>query len=387
MKQVIEYYPSRDNNVQTFKRGTLVEVHISDIHFGALDSKYQYDTLNSQFLEVINTVHFDILSIDGDLFDHKFLSNSDAIMYATMFINRCVAICKQKNATLVLIHGTNEHDANQLKLFYHYLNDNELDIRIVEHAKFEYIKGAKILCIPEEYGKGKEYYENLLYSGIYDGVFMHGTYKNAIYGKNEEDLDSSREPVFSMNNFSLCRSAIISGHVHTAGCYDKYFYYNGSPLRWRFGEEEDKGFSIVLRDLDTGAHYFEFFPIISERYDTINLDHMLMEDPKHVIEHVKNLQANGIHNIRIEFTIDNEENLNIIKSYYKNNGTVKIKADVQKTKQDIQAEQILTERYKEYDYIMDKNLSEYEILTRYINQNKGYAYITTDELIAILNEM
>ena len=64
MKKVIEYYPSKDN-LQTFKRGTLVEVHISDIHFGALDSKYQYDTLNSQFLDVINNIHFDILSIDG----------------------------------------------------------------------------------------------------------------------------------------------------------------------------------------------------------------------------------------------------------------------------------------------------------------------------------
>ena len=42
---------------------------------------------------------------------------------------------------------------------------------------------------------------------------------------------------------------------------------------------------------------------------------------------------------------------------------------------------------KEYDYIFDKTLSEYEIMSRYINQNKGYKYISADELIEFLNEI
>ena len=44
----------------------------------------------------------------------------------------------------------------------------------------------------------------------------------------------------------------------------------------------------------------------------------------------------------------------------------------------------LQERYSDYDYILDDNLSSYEKLTRYINQNKGYEYITTDQLIEVV---
>ena len=101
------------------KRGTLTEIHISDIHFGVMDPKVQFDILSDQFIAKIAQIKFDILSIDGDLFDHKFLSNSDAVMYATKFIDILVFLCRNANATLVLLHGTESHDARQLKLFYH----------------------------------------------------------------------------------------------------------------------------------------------------------------------------------------------------------------------------------------------------------------------------
>ena len=37
-------------------------------------------------------------------------------------------------------------------------------------------------------------------------------------------------------------------------------------------------------------------------------------------------------------------------------------------------------------FVLDKSLSEYEILSRYINHNKGYEYITTETLINLLEE-
>ena len=91
------------NNIS---RGTLTEIHIADIHFGAIDPKLQYNILKEQFIDKIVNVPFDILSINGDLFDHKFMSNSDVIMYACLFINNLVEICKNKNATFVMIAGT-----------------------------------------------------------------------------------------------------------------------------------------------------------------------------------------------------------------------------------------------------------------------------------------
>ena len=46
------------------KRGTLTEVHISDIHFGAFDPKVQYNILKEQFLDKINQLpRIDLISI------------------------------------------------------------------------------------------------------------------------------------------------------------------------------------------------------------------------------------------------------------------------------------------------------------------------------------
>ena len=368
-------------------RGTIQEVHISDIHFGVMDPKVQYDILNEQFIKKIEGLPFNIISIDGDLFDHKFLSNSDTIMYACQFVDKLVNLCRSKNATLVLLHGTESHDAKQLKLFYHYLEDPTIDIRIVESARFEMIQGAKVLCIPEEYNKGRLYYQQLLYnSGFYDTVFMHGTIKGSIYGADKEDLDNPKNPVFDINSFNSCTGPIIAGHVHIAGCYDTHMYYNGSPYRWCFGEEQPKGFLYVLHNLDTHQYYVHFEEIVSFRYDTINLDSMVNEDPKKVIEYIKSLQAQGIDNIRVEFTLGDNDWLNIIKQYYKNNSTVKIKADTVEVREQAKQSTEFEEKYNQYSYIFDPQLTPYQILSRYINENKGFVYITADELIEILKD-
>ena len=44
----------------------------------------------------------------------------------------------------------------------------------------------------------------------------------------------------------------------------------------------------------------------------------------------------------------------------------------------------LNTKYSGYDYILDDNLSPEDKLTRYINQEIGYEYITVDELKQII---
>lgn len=362
------------------------EIHIADLHFGAIEPQKQYMILEEQFLSRIETIQFDIVSINGDLFDHKFMANSDSIMYATLLVKRLVDICRVKGATLIIINGTPLHDSMQLKLFYQYMSDRTVDVRIIETVRFEYIKGKKVLCIPEIYGKPKEYYENFLYnSGMYDAVYMHGTLRGAIFGKNEADLGSIREPVFDMQHFNLCKGPIISGHLHIPGCYNSHFYYCGSPYTWKFGEEVDKGFIVLLHNTESREYYVHFEPIQAFRYETFNLDDMIKGDPKNIIEYVQNLKNQGIDHIRIQFTIDNEETLNIVKNYYKTDPSIKIETE-DKAVQIMKASEEMADKYKEYEYIFDKGLSPYEITARYINQNKGYSYITAEELIQILND-
>ena len=92
--------------------GAVVEVHIADIHFGAVDPEKEYQILVEQFIKPISNLKFDILSIDGDLFDKKFLASSPAIDYANRFIMDCVSLCEMYDATMIVLAGTKSHDAD-----------------------------------------------------------------------------------------------------------------------------------------------------------------------------------------------------------------------------------------------------------------------------------
>ena len=393
------YFQSNEEFIYNLKqkenqvRGTLIEAHISDIHFGALQPNIQYDILKEQFIqELYKLPKLDIISINGDLFDHKFMANSDAIYFASIFVNDLVELAKIKNSTIVIIHGTQLHDANQLKLFYHYIHDDTVDIRIVEHVRFEYIKGAKILCIPEINGLSMDYYKDFLYnSGEYDACFMHGTFEGAIYGAKVNEKEENKAPVFNMNHFKMCKGPIISGHVHIPGCFQKHFYYTGSPYTYKFGEDVTKGFYILLHNLDTQQYYINLQEIYSFIYRTINLDDMVSADPKEVINYINKLkEEQNIDNIRIEFSREDldeyKSNLDILKSYYKNNSSVKInienKAAIELKKTQAEFE----EKYKQFMFINDTSLTEYEKLVMYINIKKGFKFITVDKLKELLEK-
>lgn len=364
----------------------LVEIHTADIHFGAMDPKVQYELLMERLVNKIAPIHFDAFFINGDLFHHKFMSNSDAVMYALLFVDEIAKLCRRNNATLVLLHGTYSHDADQLKLFYRYYGSG-IDIRIVEHMQFEDIKGTKVLCIPEEYGKGYEYYENaLFYSGDYDMVAMHGNIKGAIYGMNQADLNATKNPTFDIRCFHRCNGPILCGHVHVAGCYQNHIYYSGSPLRWKFGEEQDKGFIVCIYHPVSHQYYIHFETIESFRYDTINLDDMLKSEPKEIIEHIMYLKSQGIDYIKIRFSEVNATT-DVIKQYFSNKTDIIIDVEDSGFKQTVQENQKNDDKFAEYNYILDNNMSPQEIFVQYVNQSKGETFITVDELVEILGSL
>lgn len=367
----------------------MTEIHIADIHFGNKSTKIEdhFKIMVEQFINPISTIHFDLLSINGDLFDHKVMANSDVVMYTIKFIDLCIQLCRQRNATLVLLLGTSEHDADQLKLFYHYLDDPTIDIRIIEHAKFEYIKGHRFLYMPEEYSMGEEYYDRILnHSGWYDCVCLHGTIVGSVYGANYPEKSGTRA-IFDIDDFKSCAGPIICGHVHKPQCIDGYMYYSGTPIRYKFGEEEPKGFLICLHNFTTREFYMHFQEIESFRYDTINVDDMLNSDPKVVIDYIKGLKDQGIDNIRVQFGVDNPS-IEVIKQYFAGIPYVKIDTDkIKKKKMELESnESIFEDEYAGLEFILDESLDKKDILCRYANYLKGYTYITVDELIELLKE-
>lgn len=358
------------------ERGVLIEVHLQDLHFGVIDAKTQYDIYKTQILDELEKLDkIDIISINGDYWHRKFMGNSDPILYGTLFFAELRSLAIRKGSTVVMIYGTNEHEAGQLQLFYHYLEDPEFDLRIVETIKFEYIKGAKILCIPELYNFDERIYRYFLFeSGEYDQCFMHGTFEGSVYGNN-----AGQSRLFRMNDFVNCRGPIMSGHVHVGGCFQKDFYYGGSPLRWKFGEEQEKGFMILLYDMDNRRYYPYMVPVKSFRYDTINIDELMTGDPKEVIQYIDRLkEEDNIDYLRIEFNDEvPTENMNIIRQYYQNNGKIKLK--INKIK-DIKNSSIDEKTIDKYNYIFDKNLSPYEILARYINEQEKSVLIDAETI-------
>lgn len=361
-----------------------IEVHIADIHFGAINPDKQFAILKEQFLDPISRIDFDILSIDGDIFDKKFMANSTAIMYAMEFVRICTQLCIMKQATFIIIAGTESHDAGQLQLFYGYREVEELDIRIVEHAQHEYAQGLKILCIPEEYGKGEEYYRNVL-DQMCDTVFMHGTVVGSVYGATKENLGSSKYPVFSLSSFGCCRGPIICGHVHKAMCLNGYIYYCSNPIRYRFGEEEQKGYVIMLHDKVNNMHHMEFMPIESFRYDTIDITTLTYSDPNAIIQHLDNLLANGIDNIRIDFSnLNDPTTQKIVEQYYGNNQNVAIKRYVDKSGPEVNTTKEIEGKYANLGFLLDPALDSYTKFVNFINHNMGSNYITVERLKSVL---
>jgi DNA repair exonuclease SbcCD nuclease subunit len=215
---------------------------------------------------------------------------------------------------------------------------------------------------------------------------LHGTFRGSFKGSEIATLKTNHAPIFSIENFISCGGPILMGHYHIPGCYEEYAYYNGSAVRFRFGEEQTKGFLVTAFNLDNRMHYTELIPIKSHSYITINIQHLIDKDPKIIIDYIKSEKANkDIDYIRVQFNYSNE-NMNIVRNYFRNVNNVKFKELEKKDKQMEQIDQEILEKNKEYSYILDNCIGDYDKFVMYVNQNEGYDFITTDELLKLLED-
>ncbi len=375
---------------QIIKRGTLISANIADIHFSIKNiiPQMQLSILDEQFLSKIERLpKLDLVTILGDLYDHKVLTTSDAALYASIFIGKLVDICRKKNATLIIIQGTLHHDANQLKLYYHYMEEKDIDVRIVTRIQFEYVKDARILCIPELYSIDESVYNHFFNnSGFYDMAILHGTFEGAVYGDN-----SGNARLFRMSDFMNCRGPILGGHVHKPDCFQDHFYYCGSPYAWSFADDHKKSFILLAYNLDTYQYYIDREEIISYKYETIEMSQIINNDPQITIAYIDKLKKEkGIDYIRIIFT-DQVSNIHrmILNHNYRDVQFVslvfpKSEEEILQKKLDEESNNQLVQ----YGYLTDSRLSDEEKFCMYVNQLKGQEnYITVDDLRKLLEEL
>lgn len=365
-------------------RGLLMSAHISDIHFPVMDPKVQYTILEEQFINRIAELPIlDLICIDGDLFDHKVMTSSDATLYASLFVAKLVEIAKVKNATLILLQGTMSHDSNQLKIYMHYMGRTDVDVRIVTNLQFEIVKNARILCIPELYGVPEEVYDQYLkYGGFYDLAIMHGTFHGAVFGDN-----AGNGRLFHIEDFNNCRGPIISGHVHKPGCFDDHFYYCGSPYRWRFDDDHDKSFILLGQNLDSRFYYLERQPITSFVYKTIGMSELINNDPKDTIDYINRLKVEqGIDYIKVKFDFQMKAaDKMLINNQYKNDDTVTLEYYSHEKEMQKELEEKARDNYQKFSFLMDPSLTDYQKFVMWVNYHEGNeSFITVEELEAIL---
>jgi hypothetical protein len=167
-------------------------------------------------------------------------------------------------------------------------------------------------------------------------------------------------------------------------CFDSYAYYTGSTFRFKFGEEEEKGFLITLYDRFSRWHYTELIPVKSHTYVTININDLLNDDPKKIIEFIKHhKEVNNIDYIRVQFNNANE-NMNIVRNYFRNNSTVVLQELDKKTRQLEQIDKDILEQNSLYSYILNNDIDDYTKFVMYMNQSEGGDFITVDELTTLL---
>lgn len=374
------------NSVAEINRGTIIAAHISDLHFPTFDPMRQYQILEDQFISKIEKMpRLDLICINGDIFDHKVQLSSDATLYASMFIARLVEICKVKNATLIILQGTLSHDSNQLKIYYHYMQRQDVDVRVVTNIRFEMVKNCRILCIPELYGVPEEFYQHMLYgSDFYDMCIMHGTIKGAVYGDN---VGMGR--LFTIEDFYNCRGPIISGHVHKPGTFYDHFYYCGSPYRWQFDDDHFKGFILMSYNLNTRQYYLDYEEIISDTYKTITLDQLINNDPVETINYIRNLkQTQGINYIKVKFesAIPGSSRMALNDSF-RNDDTVTL--DFFSPEREIarQAEEKIKEDSEKFGFLLDPLLTDEQKFVMWVNHLKqDENYLTVEELEMMLRE-
>lgn len=369
----------------------LTHIHIADIHFGCINPVLELQILKEQFIDQISKISFDILSIDGDLFDRKFAANNIAVSCAIEFISLCSMICEIRHAALIIIEGTESHDASQINIFRSMYMPSGMELYIIDKTQFIETHGVKILCIPEEYGKGSLYYDRFLKES-YDMVFMHGTLINSIPGATAENLDSRREPIFSIDSFSSCLGPIYAGHVHVAQCIQGHMYYISSPIRWKFGEEQPKGYIIAIFDKNTYRYYNQFMPISSFIYRTISIDDLSSNDPNEIIKILDSMHNSGDDYIRLNCKGIPATTQAIIRKYYHEmkNPYVKlfnkVNAEFNNNLVDITSQQFEMDNSSELSFLLDDKLDELTKFIMYVNYNAGEDTISLNTLKKILSE-
>ena len=360
-------------------------VALADIHWGAMNATELYDHLQL-VTEFIKLKSPDFVVICGDYFDYRLQLNSKTALTAIKWFDEFINICKNNNVKKVrLFKGTNEHDNNQLEVFRKYEKDDEFFKLFNVTTSEQLFPDLKVIYCPDENMEISEYNEAYSKEFIKNNNigFFHGNF-DVIMPKIEIDRIRKhhiKSMIYEYDRFSkLINGPLISGHWHNPQEY-KSLYYIGSFDRWKFGEEEDKGFIYGEYNTDDFSYYIKrivnpmakkYITIIYENKNIKNID-----DFNKIDRDIKDLLDKKC-NVRVLYIVDeiSDENLlnfEALQKLYKNKNVVFTLKDLNKKKK---IKERLNQKNneinsEEYNYILSKDVSEIpSIIQKYLKDKK-----------------
>lgn len=339
---------------------------IADIHFGSAKAVNLYCELKETFLKFIKGKNIDMIVICGDYFNSILNLNSKSSHLSVLFMDELVETCKQEGIKYIrIIEGTLSHDNKQLSVFKIYETDNDIDFKIFFNVSEEILEeGVKILYLPEEYIVDKDTYYKEYFSKrkYYDFIFGHGMFIECSFGANDGESQISKAPIFNSKQIvSICKGPIIFGHIHTRTIIRKHIHYIGSFSRWVYGQEEPKGFEVIMYDTKSSRYLYEFIENkLAPKYDTIvikNFTHF--ENIEILINFINKFK---IDNLRIKVILDkvNEHDklfITYLREYYTNKSGYKLEIENKvQTEMRKDIENKVNTLLEKYDFVFDKKL-------------------------------
>lgn len=379
---------------------------LADLHIGAMPVNQTLKEIN--FLKSwLHGKSFSFIIVAGDYFDRKLYSYEEYIAIANELFITLIDHCDK----LRMIQGTKSHDNDQYNIFEQFENNStllnliktEVDFKIINTVTEEDLyENLKVLYIPEEYVYDKKEYYKKAFSeeGRYDYVFGHGIIQeamtNAVRNMKKSSSKRKKAPVFTTAELKrICKGHVYFGHYHIQTNIDNRIFYVGSFSRYKFGEEEPKGFYEIETD---GESYRNTFieNTSTERYVKISFSYKdkLFEDGTDIYNELMKLKdkkdASGIEKVKFIFNIPDEYPnaeffINTVNDVFRDRDDIKIEIanGYIVTKRNTNKEEV-REVLSTYPYIFEKG-NEIEEQISYFIRDKNKKEISPEKVKRYLN--
>ena len=363
---------------------------LADIHWGAMDSYTMYNNLEV-VLEFIRQMQneLDFVIIAGDYFDYRLQLNSKTALFAIDWFDKLITTCRESGVQKVrMFKGTREHDNDQLEVFRPSYENEDGYFKLFNTTESEeLLPGLQCVYCPDENMNLTEYHQTYYskFNPTPNIGFFHGNFDTILpeieYNRIQEHNLATM--IYEYDKFSkLISGPMISGHWHVKNEHKSLFYV-GSFDRWKFNEEDDKGF--IYGEIDTDTHEYLIHRVnnpLANQYRTIIVNSDECYSPEHfaAVANILNESLKDDPDIRLRvsylLSAPNDEalvNLNVLQKQYANSKQVKIdlKDLVKKEAKKIRKKQVEIESSK-YDYVFDPDVKKIpEIVHRFILENKS----------------